>query len=116
MHSIYDEPFADSSNIPTYLISKLASKHVKVVLTIGGLGSTHVLMPSEEYSVDQTQFSNTSTQHVLALLVAAVSDSAKTSAIRREDAAKLREQLTSLEEKYKKTLAECNLEWKLSSL
>ncbi len=33
MHSIYDEPFADSSNVPTYLISKLASKHVKVVLT-----------------------------------------------------------------------------------
>jgi len=33
MQEIYDEPFADTSNIPTYLISQAASKHAKVVLT-----------------------------------------------------------------------------------
>ncbi|MFM7702825.1 MAG: asparagine synthase-related protein, partial [Alphaproteobacteria bacterium] len=33
MVDVYDEPFGDSSSIPTFLISKEASKHSKVVLT-----------------------------------------------------------------------------------
>lgn len=36
MTDVYDEPFADSSNIPTYLISKYAAKYQKVVLTGDG--------------------------------------------------------------------------------
>jgi asparagine synthase (glutamine-hydrolysing) len=36
LHEIYDEPFADSSAIPTYLISKLTQKHTRVALTGDG--------------------------------------------------------------------------------
>lgn len=36
MSNFYDEPFADSSSIPTYLISKEAAKHQKVILTGDG--------------------------------------------------------------------------------
>ena len=33
MVEVFDEPFADNSALPTYLISELASEHVKVVLS-----------------------------------------------------------------------------------
>lgn len=36
MQGVYDEPFADSSNIPTFLISEMSRTHVKVVLTGDG--------------------------------------------------------------------------------
>lgn len=36
MQEVYDEPFADSSNIPTYLLCERASEQLKVVLTGDG--------------------------------------------------------------------------------
>lgn len=55
MSSVYDEPFADSSWLPTYLVSAFASRHVKAVISgdgadelFGGYGWTRPLLLAEQ--------------------------------------------------------------------
>jgi asparagine synthase (glutamine-hydrolysing) len=67
-----DEPFGDTSAIPTYMVSKLAAEHVKVVLT--GDGGDEVFAGYDRYVVEQRERARDSVPRPLRRMAGTVGD------------------------------------------
>ena len=67
-----DEPFGDSSAIPTYMVAKLAAEHVKVVLS--GDGGDEVFGGYQKYLVEQRELKFDRVPRPLRRVLAVVGD------------------------------------------
>lgn len=106
----YVKLLGETFNDPAVLQSSVSiTKHfedrtddmlIRVAISIDEWSSTHMLLPSEDYAVDLTQYTCTSSQHVVALLVAAVSDSVEARAVHRQEVAVLQAKLSIIQQTY----------------
>ncbi len=70
---VYDEPYADTSGIPTMLVSKLASQHVKVVLSGEGGDELFFGYGTHNWSVRLNKFPFNTFRNPLRILFARMS-------------------------------------------